>query len=78
MKWIALTGLIALSTGCNYFDPNSKPEFGKESGLPANCRAFVQYAIDEYRQGKYSADETMNALERNCGKAGHTWAYLND
>lgn len=73
MKWIALTGLIALSTGCNYFDPNSKPEFGKESGLPKNCRAIVQANIDEYRAGLHTAEAVMSSLERNCGANGHSW-----
>lgn len=66
---------ISLVAGCAQLDPNAKPTYGKESGLPANCRAFVQYAIDEYRLGKYTAEETMGALERNCGENGRAWAH---
>lgn len=73
MKWIALAGLLVIFSGCDYFDPNSKPEFGKESGLPKNCRAIVQANIDVYRAGLHTADAAMNSLERNCGTNGHSW-----
>lgn len=73
MKWIALAGLIALTSGCNYLDPNSKPEYGKESGLPKNCRAIVQANIDGYRSHQFTADEVMSSLERNCGANGYSW-----
>jgi len=56
--------------GC---DPNSKPTFGEETGLPKNCRAIVQANIDSYHSKEYTADEVMNSLERNCGANGHSW-----
>lgn len=65
----ALLGAVMLS-GCG--DPNSEPTYG-ESGLPKNCRAIVQNAIDEWRKGNYSAEDTMNSLERNCGANGYSW-----
>lgn len=55
-------------------DPNSKPTYGESSGLPSNCRAYVQVAVDAYRNKEYTADETMAGLERNCGVNGHLWA----
>lgn len=58
-------------SGC---DPNSKAEFGSESGLPSNCRAYVQKAIDSYHAKQYSAEATFDGLERNCGKNGQLWA----
>lgn len=63
--------VVALS-GCE--KPNSKPTFG-ETGLPKNCRAIVQNAIDEWRKGNYSTEETMGSLERNCGANGYSWEY---
>ena len=60
---------IVILTGC---DPNAKPTYG-DTGLPKNCRAYVQYAIDDYRAKKYTAEEVMNGLERNCGINGHSW-----
>jgi hypothetical protein len=67
----ALACALGLSA-CNVPDRNAKPEFG-DSGLPKNCRAFVQYAIDAYRAGRYSADDTLDSLERNCGANGYSW-----
>ena len=59
--------------GMKAADSNAKPAYG-ESGLPSNCRAYIQYAIDSYRQGQYSADDTMTAMERNCGINGWLWS----
>ncbi len=63
------TSVMLILCGC---DPNTKPIYG-DSGLPKNCRAYVQVAIDDYRTKKYSADEVMNGLERNCGVNGQSW-----
>lgn len=61
---------LLLLAGC---DPNAKPEYG-ETGLPKNCRAYVQSAINDYKAKRYSADEVMAGLERNCGEHGISWA----
>lgn len=68
---VAAAGVL-LSVAFGRSDPNEKPIYGK-TGLPANCRAYVQTAIDGYRSHQYTADEAMNGLERNCGAYGHTW-----
>lgn len=68
--WLVLS--IALS-GCVVSDDNDSAVYGKESGLPINCRAYVQTVIDGYRSKQFTADESMNGLERNCGKNGHAW-----
>ena len=68
---VAMLGLAL--AGCDQLDPNSKPIYGKESGLPSNCRAYVQAAIDGYRSKQYTADQTMAGLERNCGVNGSSW-----
>jgi hypothetical protein len=59
--------------GCNSADDNSKPIYGQQTGLPANCRAYVQHSIDSYRDKRFTGDETMAGLERNCGKDGALW-----
>lgn len=61
-----------IELGKKVSDKNATPTYG-ETGLPSNCRAYVQYAIDSYKQGLYNADETMQAIERNCGKDGWLW-----
>ena len=73
MNLAALVALIVscvLLSGC---DPNAKPVYSETSGLPVNCRAYVQVAVDAYRAKKYTAEETMAGLERNCGAHGHAW-----
>lgn len=62
---------LALS-GCGMVDPNAKATYG-DTGLPKNCRAIVQANIDGFRSGQYTAEETINSLERNCGANGHSW-----
>ena len=64
---------VSLTSGCLESDPNAKPAYGKESGLPKNCRAMVQAEIDAYRAKAYSTEDIMLSLERNCGINGHLW-----
>jgi hypothetical protein len=74
MKSYLPTLLISiLLASCSQNSSNAKTEFGKESGLPSNCRAYVQSSIDGYRAHNYSAEETMAGLERNCGENGTLW-----
>lgn len=68
--WMILL-CFSLSGCCQ--DPNAKPEYGEDTGLPKNCRAIVQANIDGYRSQQYTADEVMDSLERNCGANGHSW-----
>jgi hypothetical protein len=65
-----LATILVLLTAC---DSNAKPEYGK-TGLPKNCRAYVQVAINDYRAKRYTAVEVMDGLERNCGEHGISWA----
>lgn len=60
---------------CSNHDSNSKPIYGEDTGLPANCRAYIQIAVNEWRRGTHDADVTMNAIERNCGEHGELWNY---
>jgi hypothetical protein len=69
MKWGFLV-ILALLVGC---DDNDKAVYGEKSGLPVNCRAYVQVSVDGYRNGTYTADSVINGLERNCGENGHAW-----
>ncbi len=69
MTVFTICGAITLAA-C---DPNSKPTFGEETGMPKNCRAIVQQNIDAYRAKQFTADEIMASLERNCGTYGSSW-----
>lgn len=56
-------------------DSNEMPAYGTESHLPANCRAYIQESVDGWRHGAYDTEETMDAIERNCGLNGDLWDY---
>lgn len=70
---VVVAGLAALLLTACVEDDNAKPVYGKESGLPVNCRAYVQVVVNEYRKGTYTADASMAGLERNCGLNGYAW-----
>lgn len=72
MRALAILLAPLAIAGCQLGDPNSEPVYGK-TGLPVNCRAYVQASIDGYRDRRYTADEAMNGLERNCGLHGASW-----
>ena len=74
MQKILIAITVLFLTACAG-DPNDLPRYGSESYLPANCRAYVQESVEQYRSGAYSADETIDALERNCGLHGQLWSY---
>lgn len=73
MRKVLMICLAVALSACS--DPNSEPKYGVESHLPANCRAYVQESIDGWRSGAYDTDDTMDALERNCGLVGDLWDY---
>lgn len=70
-----LTAATLVLVGCGTKDLNSEPKYGKDTGLPSNCRAYIQDSVDFWRSGKYSTEETMEALERNCGANGSLWNH---
>lgn len=74
MKYLILAIVLGLSA-CSKGDLNSKPIYGDELGLPANCRAYIQVAVNEWRKGAYDTETTMSAIERNCGENGTLWDY---
>ena len=53
-------------------DDNERPVLGN-SGLPVNCRAYVQASIDGFRTHEFDANSAMSGLERNCGRYGAAW-----
>ncbi len=69
---VAIAAAFVL-TGCLLEDDNAKPVYGEKTGLPVNCRAYVQAVVDGYKSKQYSADDSMAGLERNCGLYGMSW-----
>ncbi|WP_296201931.1 hypothetical protein [Psychrobacter sp. UBA3962] len=41
--------------------------------MPKNCRAYIQESVDAWRNGVHSTEDTMDAIERNCGVYGDLW-----
>lgn len=77
MRLALIIAASAVLIACTSRDDNDAPRYGK-LGLPENCRAYVQVAVDGYRAKKYTAEETMNGLERNCGAYGGSWKSNRD
>lgn len=73
MKLLLAIAALTMLSGCERLDDNAKPIYGKDTGLPVNCRAYVQEVVDSYRAKRYSAEDSMAGLERNCGMHGSAW-----
>ena len=71
--WIVAAVVFATAYWGSFFDDNKEAKYGDASGLPVNCRAYVQASVDGYRNKIYTADDAMNGLERNCGINGQSW-----
>ena len=71
-KVLMVISALALAS-CS--DSNELPAYGAESHLPANCRAYIHTSIEAWRSGEHDTDDTMDALERNCGLYGELWNY---
>lgn len=53
-------------------DPNATPTYG-DTGLPKNCRAFIQSSLDAWAMKQYPADQIFSSISRNCGANGYSW-----
>ena len=64
---------ISLLFLCSCADDNDKPKYNKNTKLPVNCRAYVEYAVQGFEQGEYGIEQMNNGLRRNCGYNGQIW-----
>lgn len=72
---IVVAGLVGVFIGYLAFytnDPNAKLEYG-DTGAPKNCRAIIKENVDSYKLGKYSAEDVLSSIDRNCGEFGYSW-----
>jgi hypothetical protein len=76
----AISAVVLLAAGLSFSagwklkpDDNARPRYGEQLGLPANCHAYVDVSIAGYRSKRFTAEETMAGLERNCGAGGALW-----
>lgn len=71
MKTIAM---IFVSFAAGYAVADKKevdPTYGP-TGLPKNCIAIVQENVDMFRKGRANPIDTIDAIERHCGKYGYS------
>ncbi len=66
-NWILLAAV-----GLSACDANSTLAYG-DSGLPKNCRAIIKGNIDGWRSKKFTAEQALSSIDRNCGEYGHSW-----
>lgn len=74
IKWIIIIALVvgAFFLGKYTGDPNKTFIYG-ETGLPRNCRAIIAENIQGWNSGIYSAEESLDSIDRNCGAEGYSW-----
>ena len=75
MRLYSLLLIAALvSLGCEgRTDVNSEPVYSRDTGLPKNCRAIIAVNVKAWQDKKFSADEVLTSIDRNCGANGHSW-----
>lgn len=71
IRFSLVLAACALAWGCSE-EYNSKPVYGS-TGLPKNCRAYIQASLNGYHSKSYTAEETLAGIDRNCGLYGTAW-----
>ncbi len=51
---------------------NQEMRYGA-SGFPKNCRALIAVNVNGVFDEKYSAEEALHSIDRNCGANGYIW-----
>lgn len=73
-KYFILAFAASAISGCKLGNPNDKPVYAPGSGLPVNCRALITEAVNGWRSGRYTAQESLESIDRNCGANGYSWS----
>jgi hypothetical protein len=72
-KLFYLLGLVTVFfLGYHFGIGNQTSKYG-DTGYPKNCRALITENLKGYSYGTYTAEETLNSIERNCGASGLIW-----
>ena len=56
----------------NSEDWNVKLMYGK-TGLLKNCRAIITANMYAYKNNEFSAEDTLESIDRNCGQFWYSW-----
>lgn len=67
--------LVATFLAGAYLNLNSNSYYPTydDAGYPKNCRAVIEANLDGYHTGKFSAEDALASVERNCGAHGNSW-----
>ncbi|MBP7671202.1 kynureninase [Candidatus Gracilibacteria bacterium] len=72
MLYIILGIFIGFALPPTPKDSNSRIMYG-DTGLPKNCRAIITANITAFQNNEYSAEDTLESINRNCGAEGYSW-----
>lgn len=77
MKYLGVfvVGLIAgylIFHSENSENQNSKMIYGN-TGLPKNCRAIVAENYKGWLKKEFTAEGSLDSINRNCGEFGYAW-----
>jgi len=72
--WVIFVLLIigAFYLGKANGDLNKTLIYGK-TGAPRNCRAIITEGIQGWSGGAYTAESTLDFINKNCGAEGYSW-----
>ena len=70
---IILCLVICLSACKKDRSDNSKLMYNPTTGLPMNCRTIIKENMDGYKSGKFTPEEALDSIDRNCGEFGYSW-----
>lgn len=64
--------VISFFVGYHFGIGNQSSKYG-DTGFPKNCRALISDNLSGFATGKYTAEEALYSIDRNCGPNGYIW-----
>jgi len=65
--------LAGFLLGYHFGIGNQTPKYGK-TGLPKNCKALIMDNLTGVALQKYTPEDALDSINRNCGANGLIWA----
>ncbi|MDF2378728.1 MAG: hypothetical protein P1V18_00700 [Candidatus Gracilibacteria bacterium] len=69
---ILIIGILIGATLSSNSNTNTRLKYGS-TGFPKNCRAIIKENIDNFHSGDFSAEDSIESIDRNCGEFGYSW-----
>jgi len=64
--------IVGYMLGYHFGIGNQSLKYG-DTGFPKNCRALISDNLSGFALGKYTAEEALYSIDRNCGPGGYIW-----